>query len=802
MGNKELKVLNYNPQDPDLIQFRQLYMRYPKQSNVKRSQLVQNTQELLEYEIVIHNEAFSEVFERNHYINLKKTQMRVDIDLTRFCSGYNGQQMRLLGYNTILNEKKSVGKFMRLKDFVELVTENQKIRILDLSDHSFQFTRKLNPEDKLQIEYRYILKHEILQNNVRILCLQLNPECPYKISITTPELQSVISPTHKLQINNNHIQCNFYKGTDSSLFILLFTMKTELMCTKIQFGAPGYSINQKYCMYLNLPLPTIMYEEMIYFNCEDPQKNQEQETMESMPSYSSITPESINQHYWPYFFNITPITNQRNITFFLDQSNSMEGTKIMLAKQGLQLFIRSLPSECYFNIYSFGSKWRKTFQTYQKICEPILKQCEKEIKMMEGNMGSTFLLGAMNDALLNSVKSSDATWFILTDGRIAEIEEIFTLLKSNPHIRVFSLGFGLEFDQEIVEQLATQTNGSSIFCQNIQSLNSQMIQLLQLALLPKFKMNVKFDTHLHITTMYPSPNRPQRELLCYLDNQQLQDQSEIELDITFGNENEPQVTQQYRCNLRDIQTNYLLHLYGYIQILEKILDEIWYSDSISSILSNQLKSSFDINNPLLLLFFNPLNILMIDNCAVICNINIENLQKLINEQKKSRDYLGLLLQYISDQTYEQAIKCINANEKISEESISIEMGSSYTQANQDYLIKVIQTQQIDGSFMDQQALALVCPSQSMNAILAKMPESNQSQSLVNGRQTQQLPDFILTQIWVTALVIAYLKKYQRQQRGQWIIIYIKAINFIKQYLKNWQSLLYKARIELINAGLK
>ena len=40
-------------------------------------------------------------------------------------------------------------------------------------------------------------------------------------------------------------------------------------------------------------------------------------------------------------------------------------------------------------------------------------------------MGSTFLLGAMNDAILNSVKSSDATWFILTDGRIAEIEEIF-----------------------------------------------------------------------------------------------------------------------------------------------------------------------------------------------------------------------------------------------------------------------------------------------------------------------------------------------------------------------------------------
>lgn len=59
-----------------------------------------------------------------------------------------------------------------------------------------------------------------------------------------------------------------------------------------------------------------------------------------------------------------------------------------------------------------------------------------------------------------------------------------------------------------------------------------------------------------------------------------------------------------------------------------------------------------MNNPLLLMFLNPLNVLMIDNYAVICNINYENLLKLISELKKSRDYLGILLNLISDQTYE------------------------------------------------------------------------------------------------------------------------------------------------------
>jgi hypothetical protein len=32
--------------------------------------------------------------------------------------------MRLLGYSTILNEKKSIGHFVRLKDFIELKAES------------------------------------------------------------------------------------------------------------------------------------------------------------------------------------------------------------------------------------------------------------------------------------------------------------------------------------------------------------------------------------------------------------------------------------------------------------------------------------------------------------------------------------------------------------------------------------------------------------------------------------------------------------------------------------------------------
>lgn len=77
--------------------------------------------------------------------------------------------------------------------------------------------------------------------------------------------------------------------------------------------------------------------------------------------------------------------------------------------------------------------------------------------------------------------------------------------------------------------------------------------------------------------------------------------------------------------MKEVKNNHYLHLYGYIQMFDKILSEISFSDTISSLLSKQDVNDFDINNPLLLLFFNPLNILMIDNHAILCNINLEAL---------------------------------------------------------------------------------------------------------------------------------------------------------------------------------
>ncbi len=44
------------------------------------------------------------------------------------------------------------------------------------------------------------------------------------------------------------------------------------------------------------------------------------------------------------------------IVFVVDRSASMDGTAIQQAKKALLLFIHSLPTNCLFDIYSFGSQ--------------------------------------------------------------------------------------------------------------------------------------------------------------------------------------------------------------------------------------------------------------------------------------------------------------------------------------------------------------------------------------------------------------------------------------------------------------
>jgi uncharacterized protein with von Willebrand factor type A (vWA) domain len=52
--------------------------------------------------------------------------------------------------------------------------------------------------------------------------------------------------------------------------------------------------------------------------------------------------------------------------FILDRSGSMDGIRIQNAKAALEIFLRSLPEDSYFNVVSFGSNHKFLFEKSMK----------------------------------------------------------------------------------------------------------------------------------------------------------------------------------------------------------------------------------------------------------------------------------------------------------------------------------------------------------------------------------------------------------------------------------------------------
>jgi len=49
------------------------------------------------------------------------------------------------------------------------------------------------------------------------------------------------------------------------------------------------------------------------------------------------------------------------VVFVVDRSGSMSGSQIKNARAVMQLFMRSLPEDCYFNVIGFGSNFKKLY---------------------------------------------------------------------------------------------------------------------------------------------------------------------------------------------------------------------------------------------------------------------------------------------------------------------------------------------------------------------------------------------------------------------------------------------------------
>tara|TARA_R110002050_G_C8706047_1_gene495212 strand:- start:204 stop:692 length:489 start_codon:yes stop_codon:yes gene_type:complete len=79
------------------------------------------------------------------------------------------------------------------------------------------------------------------------------------------------------------------------------------------------------------------------------------------------------------------------IVFVIDRSGSMGGSRIQHARDAMQLFMRSLPEDCFFNIVGFGSRFEKLFPDSKRYSDETLRAATNSIKTMDANFGGTEL---------------------------------------------------------------------------------------------------------------------------------------------------------------------------------------------------------------------------------------------------------------------------------------------------------------------------------------------------------------------------------------------------------------------------
>ncbi len=153
--------------------------------------------------------------------------------------------------------------------------------------------------------------------------------------------------------------------------------------------------------------------------------------------------------------------------FLVDRSGSMgpgynystkeqTGGSIGGAKKALGLFLHSLPADCYFNIFSFGSHFDSLFAISVRYDDTVLLQAKEHVQSMEANYGGTEIYQPLDAIFKQTTKPGYLRQiFVLTDGAVSNSASVIELVKKNSsQCRVFALGLGASASRHLVKGIA------------------------------------------------------------------------------------------------------------------------------------------------------------------------------------------------------------------------------------------------------------------------------------------------------------------------------------------------------------
>ncbi|XP_058263689.1 von Willebrand factor A domain-containing protein 5A-like isoform X1 [Hemibagrus wyckioides] len=181
--------------------------------------------------------------------------------------------------------------------------------------------------------------------------------------------------------------------------------------------------------------------------------------------------------------------------FVMDRSGSMScrmhngpgaQERIACARDTLLLLLKSLPMDCYFNIYGFGSRYNSFFPQSVQYSQDTMEQAVQKVKEMQADMGGTEILPALEHIYKQPcVLNHPRQLFIFTDGEVGNTKDVLRCVKSNADFhRCFSFGIGEGASSALITGLAENSSGHAQFITGTDRMQAKVMQSLRYALQP------------------------------------------------------------------------------------------------------------------------------------------------------------------------------------------------------------------------------------------------------------------------------------------------------------------------------
>ncbi|XP_042083537.1 von Willebrand factor A domain-containing protein 5A [Haplochromis burtoni] len=194
--------------------------------------------------------------------------------------------------------------------------------------------------------------------------------------------------------------------------------------------------------------------------------------------------------------------------FLMDRSGSMSNTRIRSAKDTLLLLLKSLPIGCYFNIYSFGSRYEHIFLKSVEYSQQTMEEALKKVEQMEADLGGTEILEPIKHIYSQPcIPNQPRQLFVFTDGEVGNTKEVIDQVKKNSGShRCFSFGIGEGASSALINGMAKEGGGHAQFITGTDRMQPKVMQSLRFALQPVVvDISVTWDLPKEVSVTVLSP---------------------------------------------------------------------------------------------------------------------------------------------------------------------------------------------------------------------------------------------------------------------------------------------------------